>query len=79
MASRDETTPEREGIVDQQAAALERSGAAGPASRPPGGSTAEREGIVDQQDAALEAMDDAELDREVDEELEQVQERQETG
>lgn len=41
--------------------------------------TPEREGIVDQQDAALEKMEDVELDEEIEDELEQVQDTQETG
>lgn len=81
MGDHEQTTPEREGIVDQQAAALERSGSgsAGPATGRRGESTAEREGIVDQQDAALEKMEDVELDEEIEHELEQVQDTQETG
>ncbi len=56
--SNPESTAEREGIVDQQDAALE---AMDELEETPAGSrgdesTAEREGIVDQQDAALEAM-----------------------
>ena len=61
MASRDQdSTAQREGVVDQQDAVIEEMKADTPAvdtsARPQ--STAEREGIVDQQDAVLEAMED---------------------
>jgi U3 small nucleolar RNA-associated protein 14 len=52
-----ESTAEREGIVDQQDAALEQMEEdEGTTSSPHEESTAERAGIVDQQDAVLEAM-----------------------
>lgn len=55
-----ESTAEREGIVDQQDAALEAMEDGGQSASPPRHeSTAEKAGIVDQQDAALEAMDEA--------------------
>jgi hypothetical protein len=57
--SEHESTAAREGIVDQQDAALaamEDGDDAAPGATA-GNSTAEREGIVDQQDAALEAME----------------------
>jgi hypothetical protein len=50
---------EREGIVDQQDAALAEAGAESPRPNREPRSTAEREGIVDQQGAAAEAMEDA--------------------
>ena len=60
-----ESTAQREGIVDQQDAAIEAmradTPAVDPSARPT--STAEREGIVDQQDAAIEAMEQDEQER----------------
>jgi hypothetical protein len=54
-----ESTAQREGIVDQQDAAIEAMEQGVPeAGTGAGESTAEREGIVDQQDAAIEAMEE---------------------